>query len=111
MANTYSKVGEMTTNDGVPLKISLQRSQRKLKLWAFLLVAPLLLFIIVSFIIPVVNMSLRGVENPQVSNILPNVVEALKSWDGQSLPNEATFEAMVIDLTAARKNKNIGKVA
>jgi putative spermidine/putrescine transport system permease protein len=56
-------------------------------------------------------MSLRGVENPQVSNILPNVVEALKSWDGQSLPNEATFEAMVIDLTAARKNKNIGKVA
>lgn len=111
MANTYSKVGEMTTNDGVPLKVSLQRSQRKLKLWAFLLVAPLLIFILVSFIIPVANMTFRGVDNPQVSNIMPNVVEALKDWDGESLPDEAAFKAMVIDLTAGRKNKNIGKVA
>ncbi len=111
MANTYSKVGEMTTNDGVPLKISLQRSQRKLKLWAFLLVAPLLIFITVSFILPVVSMTMRGVENPQVANILPNVVDALYVWDGVDLPDEAAYEALVIDLTAGRKNKNIGKVA
>jgi putative spermidine/putrescine transport system permease protein len=111
MANTYSKVGEMTTSDGVPLKLSLQRSQRKLKLWAFLLVAPLLIFITVSFIIPVVNMTMRGVENPQVANIMPNVVEALKSWDGKDVPDEAVFAALVTDLKEGRKNKNIGKVA
>ncbi|EPJ45176.1 MAG: polyamine ABC transporter, permease protein [Osedax symbiont Rs1] len=101
----------MTTNDGVPLKISLQRSQRKLKLWAFLLVAPLLIFITISFILPVVSMTMRGVENPQVANILPNVVDALYVWDGVDLPDEAAYEALVIDLTAGRKNKNIGKVA
>jgi putative spermidine/putrescine transport system permease protein len=111
MANTYSKVGEMTTNDGVPLKVSLKRSQRKLKLWAFLLVAPLLVFITVSFIIPVVNMTLRGVENPQVATIMPNVVKELSGWDGKELPNEAVYAALVKDLTQGRKNKNIGKVA
>lgn len=111
MANTYSKVGDMKTNDGVPLKISLKRSQRKLKIWAFLLVAPLLLFIIVSFIIPVVNMTMRGVENPQVATIMPNVVEALKSWDEQGLPDEAVYAALVTDLVAGRESKDIGKVA
>jgi len=111
MANTYSKVGEMTTNDGVPLKVSLRRSQRKLKLWAFLLVAPLLIFILVSFIIPVVNMTMRGVENPQVANIMPNVVETLENWQGTELPDEAVYAALVTDLTMGRKNKNIGKVA
>ncbi|EPJ48756.1 MAG: polyamine ABC transporter permease [Osedax symbiont Rs2] len=111
MANTYSKVGEMTTNDGVPLKVSLRRSQRKLKLWAFLLVAPLLVFILVSFIIPVVNMTLRGVENPQVINIMPNVVAELENWQGTQLPDEAVYAALVTDLTMGRKNKNIGKVA
>ena len=111
MATSYSKVGEMTTNDGVPLKVSLQRSQRKLKIWAFLLVAPLLLFILVSFIIPVVNMSLRGVENPQVHTIMPNVTKALARWEGVDLPDEATYAALVLDLQEGRKNKNIGKVA
>ena len=111
MANTYSKVGEMTTNDGVPLKVSLRRSQRKLKLWAFLLVAPLLVFILVSFIIPVVNMTMRGVENPQVANIMPNVVAALENWEGTELPDETVYAALVTDLTMGRKNKNIGKVA
>ncbi len=111
MVNTYSKVGEMKTSDGVPLKVSLQRSQRKLKLWAFLLVAPLLIFIIVSFIIPVVNMTMRGVENPQVHNIMPNVTEALQTWDEQELPDESVYEALVKDLTVGRENKNIGKVA
>ena len=111
MANTYSKVGEMTTNDGVPLKVSLRRSQRKLKLWSFLLVAPLLVFILVSFIIPVVNMTMRGVENPQVANIMPNVVAALENWEGTELPDETVYAALVTDLTMGRKNKNIGKVA
>jgi putative spermidine/putrescine transport system permease protein len=111
MANTYSKVAEMMTSDGVPLKTSLQRSQRKLRLWAFLLVAPLLLFIIVSFILPVASMTMRGVENPQVAEIMPNVVKELQKWDGTELPNEAAFAALVKDLTLGRENKNIGKVA
>lgn len=111
MANTYSKVGEMTTNDGVPLKVSLRKSQRKLKIWAFLLVSPLLLFIMVSFIIPVVNMSLRGIENPQIHSIMPSVTEALSTWEGAELPDESVYAALVTDLKNGRKNKNIGKVA
>lgn len=111
MADTYSKVGEMTTNDGIPLKVSLRRSQRKLKIWAFLLVAPLLVFITVSFIIPVVSMTMRGVENPQVPTIMPLTVKALSTWDGKSIPGEDAFAALAIDLKKGRENKEIGKVA
>lgn len=109
--DTYSKVGDMTTSDGIPLKVSLRRSQRKAKLLAFLLVAPLLVFITVSFIIPVVNMTLRGVENPQVPTYMPKTVKALSSWDEKAVPDEATFKALVADLQKSKKDKTIGKVA
>ncbi|MGB1236619.1 MAG: ABC transporter permease [Pseudomonadales bacterium] len=111
MGNTYSKVGEMQTSDGVPLKVSLRRSQRRARLMAFLLVAPLLLFITVSFILPVINMTMRGVENPQVLTGMPNVVKELSQWDGQALPGESTYAALAKDLREGRKKKTIGQVA
>ena len=104
-------VEALTTRDGIPLKVSLRRSQRMQRLWSFLLVAPLLLFILVSFIVPVFNMTLRGVENPQINSIMPRTAEALQSWDGNGLPDESVYAALVADLKEGRRNKEIGKVA
>ncbi len=101
----------MMTADGTPLKVSLRRSQRVQRLWAFLLVAPLLLFIFVSFIIPVFEMTLTGVDNPEVHTLMPRTTAALKTWSGEGVPDEATFEALAIDLSEGRKAKEIGKVA
>jgi putative spermidine/putrescine transport system permease protein len=50
----------MTTADGTPLKVSLNRALRRNKLRAFLWVAPLLAFISVSFLIPIIDMVFRG---------------------------------------------------
>ena len=39
-----SETNKILTTDGIPLEVSLKRSERKNKIKAFLLVAPLLLF-------------------------------------------------------------------
>ena len=44
-----SETQKILTTDGIPLEVSLKRSERKNKIKAFLLVAPLLLFLIISF--------------------------------------------------------------
>ncbi len=111
MAEAIPPTEVMTTADGTPLKVSLRRSLRVQRMWAFLLVAPLLLFIMISFIIPVFQMTLSGVENPQVYTYMPHTTEALKAWSGEGLPDETIYSALVTDLQEGRKSKNIGKVA
>ena len=49
--------------DGTPLRKSLDRSLRQQKLRALLLIAPLLVFIFVAFVMPIVSMLLRSIEN------------------------------------------------
>ena len=49
--------------DGTPLKKSLSRSLRQQKIRALLLISPLLIFILVAFIMPIVSMLSRSVEN------------------------------------------------
>ena len=43
-----SETQKILTTDGIPLEVSLKKAERKNKLKAFLLVAPLLLFLIIS---------------------------------------------------------------
>ncbi|MGI1663619.1 ABC transporter permease [Palleronia sp. KMU-117] len=93
--------------DGMPLKRSLQRSLRRQKLRAFLLVAPLLLFVLVTFIAPIADMLFRSVENQIVSETLPRTTEALEDWDtsASDLPGEAAFVALAYDLVEAEERK------
>lgn len=102
----------MTTADGTPLKVSLNRALRRNKLRAFLWVAPLLAFISVSFLIPIIDMVFRGVENPVVGRVLENTVPLLQDWDetGDELPGEEIFAALLEDVKIGKANKTIGKV-
>ncbi|HXH03122.1 MAG TPA: ABC transporter permease [Candidatus Competibacteraceae bacterium] len=100
----------MTTADGTPLKVSLQRALRRNKFKAFLLVAPLLAFILITFVLPIGDMLLRSVQNPQVVEIMPNTVQALARWDGQEVPPEEVFAALVTDLKKGQQTRDIGKV-
>ncbi|WP_419739281.1 ABC transporter permease [Ruegeria sp.] len=97
----------MLAADGTPLKQSLARSLRRQKLRALMLVAPLLLFVLFSFIVPIASMLFRSVENSIVQQTLPLTVEALQSWDENSgeLPDEAVYDAFVRDMVVAVDNK------
>ena len=101
----------MTTADGTPLKVSLARAVRKSKTKAALLVAPLLLFLVITFIVPIFEMLTRSVSNPEVATHLPRTSLALQQWDGNGIPSEEVFDALVQDLKDGRKNRTLGKVA
>ncbi|WP_375263364.1 ABC transporter permease, partial [Palleronia sp.] len=70
------------------------------------LIAPLLLFILITFIAPIADMLFRSVENDIVSQTLPRTVVALDDWDGQDIPDEETFRALGADLVVAAELKN-----
>ena len=103
--------GVLTTADGTPLKVSLARAVRRNKAKAALLVAPLLLFLVITFIVPIFEMLTRSVSNPEVDAHLPRTSEALQQWDGNGVPSEEVFAALVQDLKDGRKNRTLGKVA
>ena len=99
--------------DGTPLKKSLSRSLRQQKIRALLLISPLLIFILIAFIMPIVSMLSRSVENDLVSQTLPATVSAIQSWDALSgeLPDELVYKAFAQDIQNAAKAKVHTKVA
>ncbi|WP_233252352.1 ABC transporter permease [Saccharospirillum sp. MSK14-1] len=110
--NSMSKAGQgLTTANGVPLKVSLMRTNRRNQIRAFLLVAPLLVFLVVAFIMPILDMLQRSVDNPEVGTQLSRTVAALEDWDGESIPDEPVFDALTQDLLAGAEARNLGQVA
>jgi len=97
--------------DGVPLKEQLARAERKKKITAFLLVAPLLAFIIFTFVIPIANMLTRSVDNPRMTELLPTLIDDLLSWEGRELPPEEMYQKLFNDLRWNIENGSIGKIA
>ena len=108
-----SQSGPVLAADGTPLKRSLARALRLQKMRALLLIAPLLLFILLTFILPVADMLYRSVDNRIVQDVLPRTVQALEDWDPASnqLPEEAAFAALAADMKEAANAKTHTKVA
>ncbi|MBK0326073.1 ABC transporter permease [Rhodobacteraceae bacterium F11138] len=99
--------GPVLAADGTPLKRSLARALRMQKLRALALIAPLLLFVLITFIAPIADMLFRSVENQIVQDTLPQTVEALADWDpsASEVPDEEVFRALAADLKVAVKAK------
>ena len=72
--------------DGVPLKEQLARAERRKKYIALGMVLPLLLFIIVTFAIPILSMLFRSVDNPRMTTLVPNLAAAVLQWDELNCP-------------------------
>ncbi len=102
--------GPLLTADGVPLKDSLQRSLRRSRFRALMLVTPPLLFLIFLFVIPIGNMLTRSVDDKLINFVLPQTFEAFEAWDKSSEPTESMFEAFYTDLKNAEKT-DIGKAS
>jgi putative spermidine/putrescine transport system permease protein len=99
--------GPMLAADGTPLKKSLNKALRLQKLRALALIAPLLIFVMITFIAPIADMLFRSVENDIVSDTLPRTTELLADWDeqGTELPDEPVFEALYDDMFFAQEAK------
>lgn len=114
-ANMASDGRVLTTSDGVPLKKKLAQSMRVARMRAFMLTAPLVIFMLISFILPIGQMLLRSFDNDAFAKALPNVAEALKDWDPASsedgLPGEDIFALLAADMAVARQERTIGRAA
>ena len=87
------------------------RALNRRRLIAFLLVAPLLAFVIFAFFAPVATMLHRSVHNPTVVELIPGTLELLQDWSGEGTPGEAVLTSMAIDLKRLAQERTSGKLA
>ncbi|MFN6954091.1 MAG: ABC transporter permease [Acetobacteraceae bacterium] len=78
---------------------------------AFLLLAPLLALLVLSFALPVGRMLWTAVADPELSDALPETAASLRAWDGAGLPPDAAFAHLARELGAALEERRIGLVA
>lgn len=111
MSESLSVSAPLTAADGEPLKLKLARERRNKQLKAVALVAPLVVFLLLTFLIPIVTLLKRSVDNPEIVTYLPKTTAQIAGWDRKALPSEAVFQAMAQDLTVAREAKTVSEVA
>jgi putative spermidine/putrescine transport system permease protein len=101
----------LTTADGRPLRESLARAQARSRRRAFLLVLPLLLFVLVTFVVPIGQMLWRSVHNDTFARNMPNLTAWFDATAPGTVPDEAAFAALATDLKLAREARTAGEVA
>ncbi|WP_417524576.1 ABC transporter permease [Marinovum sp.] len=110
--NERDSSGKLVTADGRTLKSSLNRALRMQKARAMMLIAPLLIFVLVTFIAPIASMLFRSVENDIVAYTLPLTTESLQNWDATQgeLPPEGVYQNLFFDLYLAAEAKEHTKL-
>ena len=99
---------QLTTADGRPLKAALAASMAVRRRRAFLLVAPLFLFILISFIIPIGQMLLQSVHNDTFSSAVPSLSAWFDENPQGSEIDEAAYAALAADLKLMKAEKTAG---
>lgn len=84
--------------------VAVRRAARPARRAALSLALPLVGFLIVAFIAPILYLLVTAVDNPETRSILPRTLTALESWDGVSTPDEPVFAALAADLKQAKED-------
>jgi putative spermidine/putrescine transport system permease protein len=100
----------LTTADGRPLRAALAKAQTRARRRAFLLVVPLLVFVLLTFLVPIGYMLQRSFQHDGFSSAAP----ALDAWfaanpkfDPANPPEEA-YAALVDDLKRMQGDRTTG---
>lgn len=72
------------------------------------LLAPLLVFMICFFVVPLYTMMKSAVSDPVATNALPRTAQALAGWDRAALPVAAQQAAFVADVRALSNDEQFG---
>lgn len=78
---------------------------------ALLLVAPLAIFLLLVFVVPIGALLTRAVQNPEIATALPHTVAALANWDRKAPPGNAAYVALAADLTLVADSEAMGALA
>ena len=93
------------------LRQALARAEARRKWRAFALTLPLLVFLLLTLLVPIVALLQRAVENPEVANALPTTVQALSGWDRKQAPAASAYAALMADLGHLPDSSDAGALA
>ena len=103
-ASTIDSKGQLLTNDGVPLKESLRKSLRRTKIRSFLLILVPLLFVLILFVNPIVQLLSRSIDDNAINNVFPLTFSQYQIWEDKSnLPGEEMYAAVINDIRNTHK--------
>jgi len=100
--------GSPTRADG---RASFQKTRRRASMQALLLALPLLVFLLSTFIAPIMLLLARSVQNREVPDSMPALARALDAWDGGGVPDEHTFALLAAGLKEAQQGGQLGTAA
>ncbi|WP_225182501.1 ABC transporter permease [Pectobacterium aroidearum] len=92
------------------LKQQLWLAQKAYKKRSLLLIAPLFLFIVVSFLFPITSILGKSVSNPELRDNMPQTIAAMRQWSGNDVPDETVFRALLGDLRDARSSGKLSTI-
>ncbi len=93
------------------LKRELKTAEAKKRAMALLLVAPLAIFLLLIFVVPIGTLLTRAVQNPEIATALPKTVAALSDWDRKAVPADAAYVALAADMTPLADSESMGALA
>lgn len=107
-AGSKSGVGKRLARDDAR---NAAREIRARRVRAFLFVTPLLVFITFAFVAPIASMLFRSAHNPTVAELVPETLEALSGWDGESRPSDEVLTQFAVDLKRLANDRTSGQLA
>ncbi|APZ01672.1 ABC transporter permease [Burkholderia pseudomallei] len=93
------------------LRRELKAAEARRRTMALLLVAPLAIFLLLVFVVPIGALLTRAVQNPEIATALPRTVAALSNWDRKAAPADAAYAALASDLTQIADGEAMGALA
>ncbi|MFB1093477.1 ABC transporter permease [Vibrio diabolicus] len=105
------KVERQVHQQETNLKAQLQKAERRKKLRSIMLTIPLVCFILFTFAFPILDMLYRSVDNREISQSLPQTIQALESWDYQGQPHQEVIEAFSVEVLTLYQSKELPKIA
>ncbi|MFC3107656.1 ABC transporter permease [Undibacterium arcticum] len=93
------------------LKRDLHKALLRKRIAALTLIAPLAIFLLVTFVVPIAVLLTRAIANPEIASTLPHTVAALSGWDRKSAPPDVAYAALADDLAKAAADNTTGALA
>ncbi|WP_222184118.1 ABC transporter permease [Geminicoccus harenae] len=90
--------------EAAELRRAWHRSGQRRRLVSLLLVAPLFLYVLLTFMLPIGLVLYRAFENPELIEAFPETASTLSGWDGgEGLPPDPVFATFARELADAPK--------
>ena len=97
--------------DGVDLKTLRSRAERRGQLVALGLLALPVFFLLLTIILPVLDVVMNSVKDPTISRFMPRFAAQAVVWDGKSLPGEEMVKVFIEEILAADERRSIGRIS